>query len=186
MKDEDIIELYWQRNENAIAETKLSYGGYCYTIAENILRDPEDSEECVGDTYLRAWNSIPPQRPGKLRLFLARITRNLAFDRRKYNSAAKRNSGGAELILDELAECIASPEEVETQVETRELAASISLFLRKLPERDCSVFIRRYFFSESAAQIAARFSLSPGNVGVILSRVRAKLRKHLEKEGYVL
>lgn len=186
MKDKAIIELYWQRNEEALEQTKAQYGSYCYSIADNILRSQEDSEECVADTYLRAWNSIPPQWPEKLKLFLGRITRNLAIDRYKYNSAAKRNSGEMPLILDELAECVASPEEVEEKLEVKELAACISSFLRTLPQRDRAVFVRRYFFAESAEAIGRRFTLSPGNVGVILSRVRTKLRKHLEKEGYVL
>ena len=186
MKDEDIIELYWQRDETAIDETKLKYGGYCYSIAENILRSHEDSEECVGDTYLRTWNSIPPQRPDKFRLFLARITRNLAIDRYKYRNAAKRSGHETDLMLDELGEIVTSDSSPDRELEVKELAKSISLFLRTLSERDCSVFIRRYFFAESGAEIGKRFGLSPGNVGVILSRVRAKLRKHLEKEGYIL
>lgn len=186
MKDEAIIKLYWQRDEEAIELTKAKYGPYCYSIADNILHSSEDSEECVGDTYLRVWNSIPPQWPEKLKLFLGRITRNLAIDRYKYNRASKRGSGETELILDELGECISSPEDVDSQVEAKELAASISCFLRRLPDRDRAVFVRRYYFAESAEVIGKRFTLSPGNVGVILSRVRAKLRKYLEKEGYDL
>ena len=186
MKDKAIIELYWQRDEEAIEQTKAQYGSYCYSIAENILHSHEDSEECVSDTYLRAWNAMPPQWPEKLKLFLGRITRNLAIDRYKHNRAAKRNSGETELILDELSECISSGENVESTMETKEIAAIISAFLRTLPQRDRTVFVRRYFFAESAEVIGKRFTLSPGNVGVILSRVRTKLRKHLEKEGYVL
>lgn len=186
MRDEQIIELYWQRKETAIDETKAKYGGYCYTIANNILRNHEDSEECVGDTYLKTWNSIPPQKPDKLRLFLARITRNLAIDRYKYRTAAKRSGQETDLMLDELEEIVTSDSSPDREIEVKELAKSINLFLRTLPERDCSVFIRRYFFAESAADIGKRLNLSPGNVGVVLSRVRAKLRKHLEKEGYIL
>lgn len=108
MDDKQIIELYWQRNEDAIHETSLKYGSYCYSIAHNILSNNEDSEECVNDTWLKAWNSIPPQRPVHLKMFLAKITRNLSFDKYKAGKAAKRGNGEIAVVLDELSECLPS------------------------------------------------------------------------------
>lgn len=184
MEDSRIIELYWQKNPDAIAETDSKYGAYCFTIANNILHSKEDAEECVNDTWLNAWNAIPPQKPHKLQMFLARITRNLSFNRFHARTAKKRGSGEMTLILEELAECLASESDVENTYETRELGECIRLFVRKLPERDGNVFVRRYFFSESAAVIARRYNLTENNVMVILNRTRKKLRAHLVKEGY--
>lgn len=185
MTDEQIVGLYWQRSELALFETKEKYGSYCRTVACNILQNQDDAEECVNDTWLRIWNSIPPQRPAHLRPFLAKITRNLAFDRYKAQTAEKRGSGETALILDELNECVSSGGSAEAQVFARELADSINDFVHTLPRRECSVFVRRYFFAEPIDAIAKKYSLSPNNVMVILSRTRKKLKAHLKKEGYV-
>ena len=130
LEDSKIIDLYWARKEQALAETDAKYGSYCRTIARNILRNFEDTEECVSDTWLHAWNSMPPQRPGILSAFLGRITRNLSFDRCKYQQAAKRGGGALPLALDELGECIPSAQRVEYALEQKELAAVIDRFLR--------------------------------------------------------
>ena len=184
MEDDQIIELYWQKNADAISETASKYGSYCFAIAENILHNAEDSEECVNDTWLRAWNAIPPQRPGVLRMFLAKITRNLAFNRFNARNAEKRGGGETALVLDELEECLGGAD-AEAACEAKELRQSIRNFVRALPEREGNVLVRRYFFAEPVADIAKRYGLSENNVTVILSRTRRKLKAHLLKEGYL-
>lgn len=184
MEDSKIIELYWQKNENAIKETNSKYGAYCFAIADNILHNREDSEECVNDTWLKAWNAIPPQKPTKLQIFLAKITRNLSFNRFNARSAEKRGGGEIILVLDELAECLASESDVESEYMAKELCQCIRKFVRTLPERDGNVFVRRYFFTEPVADISKRYGLTENNVMVILSRTRTKLKTHLIKEGF--
>ena len=185
MTDNQIIALYWQRSETAISETADKYGAYCRTVADHILHSREDSEECVNDTWLRAWNAIPPQRPARLRMFLAKITRNLAFDKYKAQTAGKRGGGEAELILDELGECVSSDSDTESRFLARELEETVNRFVHTLPERDCDLFVRRYFFAEPIDAIAKRYGLSPNHVMVILSRTRQKLKAYLKKEGYL-
>lgn len=185
MEDSQIVELYWQKNADAITETANKYGSYCFAIAENILHNPEDSEECVNDTWLHAWNAIPPQRPDVLRMFLAKITRNLSFDRFNARNAEKRGGGEIMLVLDELAECLAGGTNVEAAYEGKELEQCIQCFVRSLSERDGNVFLRRYFFTEPVAVIAERYGLTENNVMVILNRTRKKLKLELMKEGYL-
>lgn len=184
MEDSQIIELYWQKKADAISETSSKYGAYCYTIANNILRSIEDSEECVNDTWLHAWNAMPPQRPNVLRMFLAKITRSLSINRFNARSAEKRGGGEIILVLDELADCLAGKAS-EAEYEVKELEQCIRRFVRELPERDGNVFVRRYFFTEPVAAIAERYGLTENNIAVILSRTRKKLRHKLEKEGYL-
>lgn len=183
LEDSKIIDLYWARKEQALAETDTKYGSYCRTIARNILRNFEDTEECVSDTWLHAWNSMPPQRPGILSAFLGRITRNLSFDRCKYQQAAKRGGGTLPLALDELGECIPSAQRVEYALEQKELAAVIDRFLRTLPEKDCNLFLRRYWYVDSISVIADRYGMKENTVKSILFRTREKLRKFLGEEG---
>lgn len=185
MEDSRIIELYFERNQDAISESAVKYGSYCFKIAENILSSVEDSEECVNDTWLHAWNAIPPQRPKMLRMFFAKITRNLAFDRFSARTAEKRGGGETSLILEELAECLADSTDVEGAYEQKELGRSISTFVRQLKKREGDVFVRRYFFNESTAKIAGRYGLTENNVTVMLSRTRKKLKAHLTKEGFL-
>ena len=185
MEDSQIVELYWQKNTDAIAETANKYGSYCFTIAENILHNTEDSEECVNDTWLHAWNAMPPQKPNVLRMFLAKITRNLSFDRFNAKNAEKRGSGEIALVLDELGECLGGGVDTESAYEIKELRQCIQRFVRALPERDGNVLLRRYFFAESVANIAKRYGLTENNVMVILSRTRRKLKTYLLKEGYL-
>lgn len=185
MEDSQIIELYWQRDPDAISETANKYGGYCFAIAENILHNAEDSEECVNDTWLHAWSVIPPQKPRVLRMFLARIARNLSFDRFRARKAEKRGRGEIVLVLDELGECLGGGESAEEAYEGKELGKAIECFVRSLPERDGNVLVRRYFFVEPVADIAKRYGLTENNVMVILSRARKKLKAHLLEEGYL-
>ncbi len=184
MDDQKIIELYFQRNADAIKETDNKYGSYCFAIANNILHNNEDSEECVNDTWLNAWNAIPPQRPTIFRMFLAKITRNLSFNRFEARNAEKRGGGEIHLVLDELAECIANESDTENEYFAKELEESIRVFVRELPKREGNIFIRRYFFTEPISVISKRYGMTDNYVTVILSRIRKKLKVRLEKEGY--
>ena len=183
MEDNKIVELYFQRNAEAIKETDNKYGLYCFSIANSILHSKEDAEECVNDTWFHTWNAIPPQRPTKLRLFLAKITRNLSFNRFQAQNTKKRGGGEIHLVLDELAECIAHESDTENEYMVKELEKCIRLFVRTLPEKEGNIFVRRYFYTEPISVIANRYKISANNVMVILSRSRKKLKEHLEKEG---
>ena len=186
MEDKAILDLYFARDEQAITETDQKYGGYCYSIANRILNSNEDSEETVSDTLWQTWNAIPPQRPSFLRLFLAKITRNLAFTRWRKLSAVKRGGGETELALEELSGCIPGSEQIDDRLNAKELAAAIRSFLDTLPDRDQDIFLRRYFFVEDTESIAVRYGIRGSNVNVILSRTRSKLKAYLTEEGYDL
>lgn len=186
MQDQDIIALYNARNEQAIAESSTKYGYYCTSIALNILHNMQDAEECVNDTWMRAWNSIPPTKPNHLQLYLGGITRHISLDRFRRQNAAKRGGGELMLALDEIHDVIASDADVPTQVAKQEFSEVFNRFLRSLPERNCNIFIRRYYYLDPIALIAKRYGLSVANVQKILSRTRLKLRDYLEKEGYAL
>lgn len=186
MKDAEILELYWDREEQAIYETQKAYGSYCYSIAWNILYSREDSDECVNDTWLRAWNAIPPKRPGRLSLFLGTITRNLSLDRWKEKHAMKRGNGEMELALDELAECVPGANDTQAAVEAAELEGMLNAFLRTLPERECNIFLRRYWYVEEYSHIARRYNMKLNTVKTSLFRTRAKLREYLEREGVII
>ena len=186
MTDEQIIDLYWRRDEAAISQTAARYRPYCYAIAYSILSTAQDSEECVNDTYLRAWESMPPQRPGRLQMFLAKITRNLAFDRFKAQRAKKRGGGEMHAVLEELSGCIASGSSPEQQLLGKELENAVAKFVRELPKQDGNIFARRYFYVESIDQIAQRYDMSANTVRVRLSRMRRSLKDYLRKEGLIL
>ncbi len=186
MTDDKIIALFQQRNERAIREACTKYGRYCFAIAENILHSREDSEECVNDTWFRAWRAIPPAHPARLKLFFARITRNLSLTRLKAKNADKRGSGETALILDELSEVLSGPEEVESKYLAKELARAVNRFACSLPERECNLFVRRYFYSEPIPVIAERYGLTARNVTVILSRTRSRLREYLKEEDFIV
>ena len=183
MEDKQIIDLFWARDEKALTETEQKYGSYCRTIAYNILQSREDSEECVNDTWLRAWNAMPPQRPNLLQAFLGKITRNLSLDRYKLGHAAKRGGGQTAVALEELGECIPSGQDVEQELALRELSRLLDGFLRTLPERDCCMFLRRYWFVDSTKDIARRYKMPEGSVKSGLHRTRQKLKVYLEKAG---
>lgn len=182
MEDGQIIELYWNRDQRAIQETDGKYGKLLGGIAWNLLRSREDSEECVNDTYLRAWEAIPPTRPGFLRTWLGQITRNLSLDRWKKRGAEKRG-GGAELLLGELEDCLPAPGGPERAVEDGELAAALSAFLRGLSREGRAMFLRRYWYGESVAEVARALGCGEGKVKSSLFRSRKALRAFLEKEG---
>lgn len=184
MEDQQIIALYWQRCTDAITQSKEKYGAYCFTIAEHILQNQQDSEECVSDTWLHAWNAMPPNRPHALRMFFAKLTRSISFDLWRRRSAQKRGGGQLTLALEELSQCIASESDVEDTLIAQELEQSIRSFLHTLPEREGDVFLRRYFFTESIEEIAAFYGMTRNHVSVLLSRTRKRLRQHLAKEGF--
>ena len=185
MKDLEIVELYFERNEEAIEKTSEKYGAYCRTVAENILKNPEDSEECLNTALLRLWNSVPPEKPENLKIFLAKITRNLAVNKLKMNLAEKRGGKNEVFAFEELSECVPAKNSVEEGFDAAELEKSINRFAKNLPEKERNIFIRRYFFFESPKEIGGRYAFSENRVSVILHRIRKKLRKHLEKEGFL-
>ena len=183
MEDAHIVDLYWARSETAIDETSAKYGKYCYTIAYNILANAEDSDESVNDTYLAAWNSMPPQRPSVLSSFLGKITRRISIDKWRARNAEKRGSGEIVLALDELHDCVPFGTNVEQTVEAAELGKAIDRFVMTLPLMERRVFICRYWYLDPIASICQQFGFSQSKVKVMLHRTRNNLRNYLEKEG---
>ena len=167
MEDTHIVQMYWDRNETAISESAMKYGTYCTSIAQNILQNPADAEECVNDTWLHAWNAMPPHRPSLLSTFLGKITRNLSF------------AG-----LDELEECVSGKDDIERQWEMKELIAEINQFLQKLPEEKRCMFVLRYWYVDSIGEIADRLGRSENYVSVTLNRICGKLHTHLTERGF--
>lgn len=185
MRDEEITDLYFERNENAIAETEKKYKNYCLSVAENILENKEDAEECFNSALFALWNSVPPEKPRNLKLFLAKIIRNAAINRYKEKNAEKRGGGRTQAVLEELSECVAAAESAEELFDAKELEKSINRFLKNLPEKERNIFIRRYFFMENLGEIAERYGISENSAAVILCRVRKKLKKYLKREGFI-
>ena len=183
MEDQQIVELYWARAEQAIQESEQKYGAFCRAISRNILEREEDAEECVNDTWLRAWNAMPPQRPGVLSAFFGRITRNLSLDRWRHDRAAKRGGAGVEVALEELGDCLPAPGRPEERLEERETAALISRFLREQTALDRNLFLRRYWYLDSISALAERFRMSESQVKSRLHRTRQRLRTVLLREG---
>lgn len=186
MEDGAIIDLYWRRDQRAVEETAGKYGSLLFSMAWNILRSRGDAEECVNDTYLRTWNAIPPARPTALRAWLGRIVRNLSLDRWKQTRTQKRGGGAMEVLLGELDECVPAPYGMEEQMEDREIAGLVSAFLRGLPAQSRIIFLRRYWYGQDLADIAAACRCSVGKVKSSLFRTRNALRTHLEQEGVLL
>jgi RNA polymerase sigma-70 factor (ECF subfamily) len=185
LEDAAIIELFFARDESAIAETDRKYGPYLAGVAFGILRSREDAEEVVSDTYHGAWRAIPPTRPNVLRHFLARIARNLCFKRLEHDTAAKR--AHIQTSLDELEECVPDGDsEPERLWEARELAGLLDRFLDGLGELDCALFVARYFYCQTLGEIGERYGLSRRSAKYRLEKLRKKLRKQLEAEGVVL
>lgn len=183
MEDARIVDLYWARSETAIDETSAKYGKYCYAIAHNILANAEDADESVNDTYLAAWNSIPPQRPSVLSSFLGKITRRISIDKWRTRNAEKRGGGEIILALDELSDCVPSSRNVEQEVEAALLGKLIDNFVMSLPITERRVFICRYWYLDPIASICQQFGFSQSKVKVMLHRTRNSLRYYLEKEG---
>lgn len=186
MEDKDIVQLYFERNERAIAETSAKYGNYCTSIAVNILCNHEDAEECVNDTYLKTWNSIPPHKPSMLSTFLGKIVRNLSFNKYKAIHSMKRGGYEISLILDELSEVVSDNESIEDEIVANELVRTVNDFINILSEEKRYIFIRRYWFSDKISVIAHRCGHSENYVHVELNRMRKKLRNYLIERGYEL
>ncbi len=184
MEDKQIIELYLQRDEDAIYETDLRYGMRLHALAKSILEDNEDAKECRNDTYLKAWTSIPPVRPVFLFAYLAKICRNLALDRLEWREAKKRNMQVVALT-EELEICIASPDD-EKRITDEEISTVMTLFLRKLPKKKRQMFVRRYWHMQTNRTIASEFGMSESAVETELYRIRKKLKIYLEKERIYL
>ena len=186
MDDAQIVQLYWDRNEQAIRATADKYGNYCTSIAKNILGNQEDAEECVNDAYLNAWNAMPPHRPSILSTFLGKITRNLSFNRYKHNTADKRGGGEMPAVLEELSDFVSGKDNVEQAFDQKELTKAIDTFLDGLSPKKRSIFVSRYWYTDSISEIAVRHNMSDGAVSMALNRIRLKLHNHLLERGFEL
>ena len=185
MDDAQIVALYWARKESAIEETAAKYGSYCRSIAGNILQNQDDAEECVNDTWLGAWNSMPPHRPSVLSTFLGKLTRRISIDKWRRTTAKKRGDGQLPLVLAELEDCVSDGKSIEEETERKLLAEIIATFVKSLPETEQKIFLCRYWYMDSVSAIATRFRFSESKVKSMLYRTREKLRTCLEKEGLV-
>ena len=183
MEDAAIIELYFQRSERAVSESDKKYGRYCGTIARNILGNAEDAEECVSDTWLRAWNTIPPTRPSFLKAFFGKITRNLSLNRIEKDTAQKRGGGVTAAALDELAECVADERASNWSADGAVIKDTLNAFLKDLSRENRIVFVRRYWYFEAVKDIAKSMGFSESKTKMMLKRAREALAKKLEKEG---
>ena len=184
MDDNGIIRLYWDRNDQAIRATTEKYGHYCKAIARNILNSEEDAEECVNDTYLNAWKSMPTHWPEQLATFLGKITRNLAFNRYKHNHTEKRGGGEIALVLDELTDCISDVDDVEQIINRQELIKAINSFVRSLSVNKRNLFVRRYWYADSISAIANDTGMLQGTVSKTLGRTRKELKAYLTERGF--
>ena len=182
MDDQTLVDLYWARDEEAIKETSAKYGRLCRYIANNILGNAEDCEECLNDTYFAAWNTIPVQRPNRFSVFISRITRNLALKKWEYLSAAKRNPS-AIISLDELGDCVSGRFSIESEIESKHIESTIDTFLWEQGYEKRNIFIRRYWYFDSIESICEKTGFSQSKVKSILYELRLKLRKYLESEG---
>ena len=181
MDDSGIVALFWARDERALAETERKYGKFCWTISYNILKNRQDAEECVNDTYVQAWHAMPPQKPFALGAFLGKITRNLSINVYRSRNSQKRGGGLTMTVIEELLEC--GGDSPEALLEAAELSRLLDRFLRELPRKDCCIFLRRYWYVDTMEEIAARYGFAIGTVKSSLFRSRKKLKAFLEKEG---
>ena len=184
MEDNAIIELYWQRNERAIAETKNKYARLILHTAGGILGSPQDREEIENDTYLRVWNSVPNDRPARFSAYLVKIARRLSIDRFRGQSAEKRGGTEYEIALDELESCTTDGDNPADEAQANQLSAAIDIFLEQLEQRTRQIFVLRYFYAETIRTIAEKTGKTENNVKVILSRTRKRLKEYLEQEGF--
>lgn len=186
MKDELIIQMFLERNEDAIAVVISKYGHYCQSIARNILDNSSDIEECLSDTYLKVWMSIPPHRPESFTAYIGKITRNSAINITRYNTAEKRYNAEVSLILDELEDFVPGGVNPEDENNRKELISSINSFLGTLSQEKRVIFVSRYWYSDSISDIAAKMGLSQNKVSVTLSRLRKQLNKWLTERGFII
>ena len=184
MDDAAIVSLFWQREERALAETERKYGSYCRHIARSILPDEQDAEESLNDTWLAAWQSIPPQRPERLGAYLGKLTRNFAISRLRSLSAQKRGGGELPLALEELAECLPGPDDPQRELEARDLGRLLNRFVGTLPRTERDVFVARYYYLEPLEDLSRRTGFGQSKLKSMLLRTRRKLQKVLKEEGY--
>lgn len=184
MRDEQIIALYFRRDEGAIRETQAKYGPYLAKIAQNILSDPEDGKECVNDAYLAAWNSIPPQKPQSLSAYLAKLTRRKAIDRFRKRGRDKRRASEYAVSLSELGDCVPGGDTAEQGLELEQLSAAIGAYLRTLPAEARNTFLGRYYFMDSIRDVAAYYGMRESKLKSLLYRTRIGLRAYLKQEGF--
>lgn len=180
MEDQEIVALYWARNQQAIAESQQKYGAFCATLARNILSIPQDAEECVNDTWHRAWDTIPPQRPGNLRAYLGKIVRNLSIDRWRHNKAQKRGDG-MDVMLSELEGCLSGGPAPEQELENREITAAIQGWLDTLSREERAIFLRRYWYGTPVGELAKSWGCSPNGMSQRLFKLRNRLKRYLEE-----
>ena len=183
MEDAAIVDLYWQRSDRAISETNRKYGRYCHSIAFNFVRNNEDAEECVNDTWFRAWNLMPDKRPSVLSTFLGAITRNLAVSMYRGKTSLKRGGGEMPLALDELSECVPSGADLEREYEIKEFESAIGKFVEGLPAAEQKVFVARYWYLAPVSEIAEKMHFTQGKTKSMLFRIRNKLREYMREEG---
>lgn len=184
MEDSEIVRLFRERDEAALTEVSRKYGRFCRSIAERILKSYTDSEECVNDAYMKAWESIPPADPKILSAYLGRITKNLALNRLKAERTEKRGGVLNAMSFDELDDCVSGSDSTENAAETKEMLAAVNDFLRGLPKRSRLLFVYRYWHYYGTTELAAQFMMSEHNVTVALSRIRKRLKAYLRKRGY--
>jgi len=184
LNDASIIELLLERNEQAVSEMKNSYEKLCFHVADNILSQQEDAEECVNSAYMDVWKSIPPNRPVSLKNYLCRLVKNRALNIIKRNTAEKRSTSMA-VSLEELSECIPDGKSIENSIEAEQLGMAVSRFLRTQPEKYRKLFVRRYWYSDSVEKIGRLYGMNEKTVAVCLFRTRKKLKAYLQKEGYI-
>ncbi len=184
MTEANILELYFRRDENAIHETDIKYGKYCFSIAYNILADNEDSQESVNDTYFETWNRIPPASPDSLKAFLGKVCRHISISKYRYNKAKKRDNGLVSLCIDELSECIPAELDLERVLEAKALIKFLDNFLFSLPERERNLFTARYWYCMGTAELAQSFDINENTVKTLLYRTRKALLRAMEKEGW--
>lgn len=182
MTDQKIIKMLFDRDEQALKAVDDKYGPYCHSVASRILGNAADADECVNDTLLAVWNSIPPQKPNDLGSYVSGVTRNISTVRLRKNRAAKRGGGEADIAIDELEDCLASTGTTESEIISREFTATVEKFLDSLSRRERDMFVSRYYYAYPTDEIAAAFGISDGNVRATLSRTRTKLVKYLSKE----
>jgi RNA polymerase sigma-70 factor (ECF subfamily) len=185
VEDEKIVELYWQRSEDAIRETAARYGTYCHSIAYGILHNPQDAEECVSDTWLRTWNALPPQRPTRLQPFLGKITRNLALDAWRRKNALFRGMGQVPMAMEELNHAISSADSAEDSLNEQVLVDALERFLWSLDGEKRQVFLLRYWYFRSEKEIASQLGVTRSKIVSMLHRLRIALKNHLQQEGCI-
>lgn len=186
MDDNRIIQLYWDRNDQAIRATSEKYGSYCKAIAKNILNNEEDAEECVNDAYFCAWNAMPAHWPKQLAAFLGKITRNVSFNRYKRSHAEKRGGGEIALVLDELADCVSDLDDTEQTIDRQALKKAIDAFVKSLSAEKRNLFVRRYWYADSVLKIAKDYGMQQTNVSKTLERTRKQLKAYLTERGFAL